>query len=156
MDWSQDLNIGTKEAQGFIDSYFLKHIRRSKEFLDNTVAQAKEKGYTRTLFGRIRPIPELSSGNFMTRQFGERVAMNALIQGTAADIIKIAMIRVHDRLIREHFRSRLILQVHDELLIETAEEEKEKVIALFGRRNAKSSRSESGTCRRYGMRTGLV
>lgn len=127
---SQDLNIGTKEAQGFIDSYF-ETYPKIKEFLDNTVAQAKEKGYTRTLFGRIRPIPELSSGNFMTRQFGERVAMNAPIQGTAADIIKIAMIRVHDRLIREHFRSRLILQVHDELLIETAEEEKEKVIALL-------------------------
>lgn len=104
---SQDLNIGTKEAQGFIDSYF-ETYPKIKEFLDNTVAQAKEKGYTRTLFGRIRPIPELSSGNFMTRQFGERVAMNAPIQGTAADIIKIAMIRVHDRLIREHFRSRLI------------------------------------------------
>ena len=127
---SQDLNIGTKEAQGFIDSYF-ETYPKIKEFLDNTVAQAKEKGYTRTLFGRIRPIPELSSGNFMTRQFGERVAMNAPIQGTAADIIKIAMIRIHDRLIREHFRSRLILQVHDELLIETAEEEKEKVIALL-------------------------
>ena len=99
---SQDLNIGTKEAQGFIDSYF-ETYPKIKEFLDNTVAQAKEKGYTRTLFGRIRPIPELSSGNFMTRQFGERVAMNAPIQGTAADIIKIAMIRVHDRLIRGTF-----------------------------------------------------
>ena len=72
------------------DSYF-ETYPKIKEFLDNTVAQAKEKGYTRTLFGRIRPIPELSSGNFMTRQFGERVAMNAPIQGTAADIIKIAM-----------------------------------------------------------------
>lgn len=127
---SQDLNIGTKEAQGYIDSYF-ETYPKIKKFLDETVAKAKEKGYTRTLFGRIRPIPELSSGNFMQRQFGERVAMNAPIQGTAADIIKIAMIRVHDRLIREHFRSRLILQVHDELLIETAEEEKDAVIALL-------------------------
>ena len=91
----------------------------------------KEKGYSRTLYGRIRPIPELSSGNYMQRQFGERVAMNAPIQGTAADIIKIAMIRVHDRLLKEGFKSRLILQVHDELLIETVQEEKDAVIALL-------------------------
>lgn len=127
---SQDLNIPQKEAQGFIDSYFQTYPK-IKEFLDQTVAQAKECGFTRTLFGRIRPIPELSSSNFMQRQFGERVAMNAPIQGTAADIIKIAMIRVHDRLIREGYKSRLILQVHDELLIETAEEEKEAVIVLL-------------------------
>lgn len=127
---SQDLNIPQKEAQGFIDSYFQTYPK-IKEFLDRTVAQAKECGFTRTLFGRIRPIPELSSSNFMQRQFGERVAMNAPIQGTAADIIKIAMIRVHDRLIREGYKSRLILQVHDELLIETAEEEKEAVIVLL-------------------------
>lgn len=127
---SQDLNIPQKEAQGFIDSYFQTYPK-IKEFLDQTVAQAKECGFTRTLFGRIRPIPELSSSNFMQRQFGERVAMNAPIQGTAADIIKIAMIRVHDRLIRESYKSRLILQVHDELLIETAEEEKEAVIVLL-------------------------
>lgn len=127
---SQDLNIPQKEAQGFIDSYFQTYPK-IKEFLDQTVAQAKECDFTRTLFGRIRPIPELSSSNFMQRQFGERVAMNAPIQGTAADIIKIAMIRVHDRLIREGYKSRLILQVHDELLIETAEEEKEAVIVLL-------------------------
>ena len=127
---SQDLNIPQKEAQGFIDSYFQTYPK-IKEFLDRTVAQAKECGFTRTLFGRIRPIPELSSSNFMQRQFGERVAMNAPIQGTAADIIKIAMIRVHDRLIREGYKSRLILQVHDELLIETAESEKDAVIALL-------------------------
>ena len=127
---SQDLNIPQKEAQGFIDSYFATYPK-IKEFLDQTVAQAKECGFTRTLFGRIRPIPELSSSNFMQRQFGERVAMNAPIQGTAADIIKIAMIRVHDRLIREGYKSRLILQVHDELLIETAESEKDAVIALL-------------------------
>lgn len=127
---SQDLNIPQKEAQGFIDSYFATYPK-IKEFLDQTVAQAKECGFTRTLFGRIRPIPELSSSNFMQRQFGERVAMNAPIQGTAADIIKIAMIRVHDRLIREGYKSRLILQVHDELLIETAESEKDAVVALL-------------------------
>ena len=127
---SQDLDIGQKEAQGYIDSYF-ETYPKIKEFLDRTVAEAKEKGVTKTLYGRIRPIPELSSSNYMQRQFGERVAMNAPIQGTAADIIKIAMIRVHDRLIRENYKSRLILQVHDELLIETAEEEKDAVIALL-------------------------
>jgi len=95
------------------------------------VSEAKEKGYIKTMFGRIRPIPELSSSNFMQRQFGERVAMNSPIQGTAADIIKIAMIRVHDRLLKENLKSKLILQVHDELLIETAEDEKEYVIELL-------------------------
>lgn len=127
---SQDLNIGKKEAQEYIDRYFATYPK-IKEFIDNTVAEAKETGKTSTIYGRIRPIPELSSSNFMQRQFGERVAMNAPIQGTAADIIKIAMIRVHDRLIREGYESRLILQVHDELLIETKESEREAVIALL-------------------------
>ena len=120
-----------KQTTSALDLNTLPKPVEIKEFLDQTVAQAKECGFTRTLFGRIRPIPELSSSNFMQRQFGERVAMNAPIQGTAADIIKIAMIRVHDRLIREGYKSRLILQVHDELLIETAEEEKEAVIVLL-------------------------
>jgi DNA polymerase-1 len=127
---SQDLDIGTKEAQGYIDSYF-ETYPRIKAYLDSCVSDAKEKGFSRTLYGRIRPIPELKSSNFMQRQFGERVAMNAPIQGTAADVIKIAMIRVHDRLLREGFSSKLILQVHDELLIETAEAEKDSVIALL-------------------------
>lgn len=127
---SQDLDISRGEAQEYIDSYF-ETYPRIKAFLDQTVADAKANGYTRTLFGRIRPIPELSSSNFMQRQFGERVAMNAPIQGTAADIIKIAMIRVHDRLLKEGYKSRLILQVHDELLIETVEAEKDAVIALL-------------------------
>ena len=127
---SQDLDISRKEAQDFIDRYF-EVYPKIKEFLDRTVEEAKQNGYTTTLFGRIRPIPELSSSNFMQRQFGERVAMNAPIQGTAADIIKIAMVRVHDRLIRENLKSRLVLQVHDELLIDTKEDEKEQVIALL-------------------------
>lgn len=127
---SQDLNIGRKEAQEYIDRYF-ETYPKIKAFMDKTVAEAKETGKTRTMFGRIRPIPELSSSNFMQRQFGERVAMNAPIQGTAADIIKIAMIRVHDRLLREGYASRLILQVHDELLIEAKEEEKEAVMHLL-------------------------
>ena len=127
---SKDLNIDIKEAQSFIDKYF-ETYPNIKAFLDGTVADAKSNGYTRTMFGRIRPIPELSSSNFMQKQFGERVAMNSPIQGTAADIIKIAMIKVHDRLISEGYKSRLILQVHDELLIETVAEEKEKVIELL-------------------------
>ncbi|MCM1284313.1 MAG: DNA polymerase I [Muribaculaceae bacterium] len=127
---SQDLDISQKEAKAYIDSYFATYPK-IKEFLDQSVEDAKKNGFTKTLYGRIRPIPELSSGNFMQRQFGERVAMNAPIQGTAADIIKLAMIRVHDRLLKEGFASRLILQVHDELLIETAESEKEAVIALL-------------------------
>lgn len=127
---SQDLNISRKEAQEYIDRYF-ETYPKIKELLDKLVEEAKETGKTRTMFGRIRPIPELSSGNFMQRQFGERVAMNAPIQGTAADIIKIAMIRVHDRLLKEGYASRLILQVHDELLVEAKEEEKENVIKLL-------------------------
>ncbi len=127
---SQDLDISRKEAQEYIDRYF-ETYPKIKEFIDNTVASAKEEGKTTTIYGRIRPIPELTSSNFMQRQFGERVAMNAPIQGTAADIIKIAMIRVHDRLIKEGYESRLILQVHDELLIETKESEKDTVIALL-------------------------
>ncbi len=119
---SQDLSISKKEAADYIERYF-ETYPKIKSFLDGLVTDAKEKGYSMTLFGRRRPVPELSSSNFMQRSFGERVAMNAPIQGTAADIIKIAMIRVHDRLAQEGLSSRLILQVHDELLIETKNEE---------------------------------
>jgi DNA polymerase-1 len=127
---AKDLNISKKEAQAYIDSYFATYPG-IKQFLDDTVENAKKEGMIRTMFGRIRPVPELSSSNFMQRQFGERVAMNSPIQGTAADIIKIAMIRVHDRLLREKRKSKLLLQVHDELLIETAENEKDDVIRLL-------------------------
>ena len=119
---SQDLSISRKEAQGYIEKYF-ETYPGIKRFLDDSVTFAKENGYSITMFGRRRPIPELSSGNFMQRSFGERVAMNAPIQGTAADIIKIAMIRVAKRLREEDLKSKLILQVHDELLIETALDE---------------------------------
>jgi DNA polymerase-1 len=127
---AKDLNISKKEAQEYIDSYFATYPG-IKKFLDDTVENAKKEGRIRTMFGRIRPVPELSSSNFMQRQFGERVAMNSPIQGTAADIIKIAMIRVHDALLREKRKSKLLLQVHDELLIETAEDEKDDVIRLL-------------------------
>ena len=127
---SQDLSITRKEAADYIEKYF-ETYPGVKQFLDGLVSDAKEKGYARTLFGRRRPMPELSSGNFMQRSFGERVAMNAPIQGTAADIIKIAMIRVHDRLEKEKMKSRLILQVHDELLVEARKEEAKKVAAIL-------------------------
>ena len=94
-----------------------------KNFLDGLVEDAKKTGYSVTKFGRRRPVPELSSGNFMQRSFGERVAMNAPIQGTAADIIKIAMINVDKKLKERNMRTRLILQVHDELLLEAPEDE---------------------------------
>lgn len=123
---SQDLSISKKEAAEYIEKYF-ETYPGIKAFLDSCVQSAKEKGYSVTMLGRRRPVPELSSDNFMQRSFGERVAMNAPIQGTAADIIKIAMVRVDGRLRREGFRSRLILQVHDELLVETAGEEIEQV-----------------------------
>lgn len=123
---AEDLNISKKEAADYIEGYF-KTYPGVKAFLDATVEEAKKTGITRTLFGRIRQIPELSSSNFMQRSFGERVAMNAPIQGTAADIIKIAMIRVHKRLKQEHCKSSLILQIHDELLIETEQSEVELV-----------------------------
>ena len=123
---SQDLSISKKEAAQYIEQYFATYPK-VKEFIDKLVADAKEKGYTETMFGRRRPIPELSSSNFMQRSFGERVAMNAPIQGTAADIIKIAMIKVWKALKEEGLKSRLILQVHDELLIETAQEEEARV-----------------------------
>ena len=119
---AEDLNISRKEASDYIDSYFATYPD-VKRFIDESVEHAKKTGMTKTMFGRIRQIPELSSSNFMQRSFGERVAMNSPIQGTAADIIKIAMIRVYERLRAEHCESELVLQIHDELLIETKEDE---------------------------------
>ena len=119
---SEDLSISKKEAAEYIKSYF-ENYGRVKEFMDETVEHAKENGYVVTLFNRRRPVPELKSGNFMTREFGKRIAMNSPIQGTAADIIKIAMINVYKRLKRENLKSRLLLQIHDELLIEALDNE---------------------------------
>ena len=123
---SQGLSITRKEAADFIEQYF-RTFPQIKAFLDYEVQSAKEKGWCETMFGRRRPVPELKESNFMRRSFGERVAMNAPIQGSAADIIKIAMIGVDHRLRREGLKSRLVLQVHDELLVEAALDEVERV-----------------------------
>lgn len=127
---SHGLSISRYEAQEYINDYF-RTYPKIKAFLDGLVKSAKETGYARSLFGRKRPVPELKASNFMQRSFGERVAMNSPIQGTAADIIKIAMIRVSDRLRKEGMRSRLILQIHDELLIEAPHDEAEKAAQIL-------------------------
>ncbi len=120
------MSITRKEALQYIERYF-ETYPKVKEFLDHLVEIGKEQGYVTTMFGRRRPIPELKSSNFMQRSFGERIAMNSPIQGTAADIIKIAMNRVDKRLKEEGYHSRIVLQVHDELLIEVKKEELENV-----------------------------
>ncbi|MBQ6575834.1 MAG: DNA polymerase I [Lachnospiraceae bacterium] len=127
---SEDLGISRKEAKDFIEEYFAT-FPGVKDYLDRCVEDAKKNGYVVSLFNRRRPMPELTSSNFMQRSFGERVAMNAPIQGTAADIMKIAMIRVRNRLIAEGLKSRVILQVHDELLVEAAEDEAAKVRTIL-------------------------
>ena len=127
---SQDLSISRKEAQQYIEDYFAMYPA-VHDYLERMKKEAKETGYSVTAFGRRRPIPELKSSNFMQRSFGERVAMNAPIQGTAADVIKLAMIRVYDRLLKDGLQARMILQIHDELLIEAPEAEKDKVIEIL-------------------------
>ena len=126
----EDLGISRKEATEYIERYF-ETYPDVKRFLDGLVKTGRKYGEVKTMYGRVRPIPELKSGNFMQRSFGERVAMNSPIQGTAADIIKIAMIRVDQRLRREGLRSRIVLQVHDELLVETWKEELEQVQSIL-------------------------
>jgi DNA polymerase-1 len=127
---SEDLSISRQEASEYIERYFATYPG-VKEFLNRMVETAREKGQVTTLYGRIRPVPELKSSNFMQRNFGERIAMNSPIQGTAADIMKIAMIRVDKRLHEEGLKARIILQVHDELLVETPIEEQEQVNQLL-------------------------
>lgn len=129
---SQDLSISNKEATAYIEEYF-KTYPGIKKFLDKLVTDAKAKGYCESMFGRRRPVPELNSSNYMQRSFGERVAMNSPIQGTAADIIKYAMLHVYDALKAAKLKSKLILQIHDELLIETHIEETDKVQEILSR-----------------------
>lgn len=123
---SEDLNIPRKQAKMYIEEYLASYPEISK-YMDSVVKKAKEDGYVETLFNRRRNIPELKSSNFNVRSFGERIALNTPIQGTAADIIKIAMINVYERLNKEKLNSKLILQIHDELIIEAEQSELEKV-----------------------------
>lgn len=127
---AQDIGVTRKQAGEFIRSYLATYPGVAN-YMDSIKASAKEKGYVETLFGRRRALPELQSKNFNIRSFGERVAMNTPIQGTAADIIKIAMVRVHDRLERENLQSRMILQVHDELILEAPISEQEYAMQLL-------------------------
>ncbi|NLL79815.1 MAG: DNA polymerase I [Clostridiales bacterium] len=135
---SQDLSITRKEADEYIEQYFSTYPK-VKQFLNQLVEDAKKQGYVTTMFGRRRPVPELSSSNFMQRSFGERVAMNSPIQGTAADIIKIAMIQVWKGLKEAGLSSRLILQVHDELLLEVPKQEKEQAEKILSERMQKAA-----------------
>jgi len=123
---SQNLGIDRDEAAAYIENYF-RRLPRVKAFIEETIAIARSQGYVATVFGRRRPIPELASGSFQERSLGERLAVNSVIQGSAADIIKVAMIRCHERLESEFPRSRLVLQVHDELVFEAPEEEAARV-----------------------------
>ncbi|MBR3288665.1 MAG: DNA polymerase I [Lachnospiraceae bacterium] len=122
----EDLHIDTKEAKEYIEKYFAKY-RKVKEYLDRTVEEAKNNGYIKTYYGRIRPIPEFKVGNAMQKAFAKRVAMNSPIQGTAADIMKLAMINVDSELEKQKLKSRIVLQVHDEILIECKKGEETKV-----------------------------
>ena len=122
----QDLHISKKEAEEYIERYFATYPG-IKKFLDSAVEIAKKEGFVASLMGRRRPVPELSSSNFMQRSFGERIAMNSPIQGTAADIMKVAMVRVEQRIKEEQLQSKLLLQIHDELLVETHPDEVEQV-----------------------------
>lgn len=123
---SEDLSISRNEAKEYINNYF-KTYPSIKAFLDNQVKIAKDKGYVKTLYGRIRPIPEIKSSNFMQRAFGDRIAMNSPIQGTAADIIKLAMISLDEELEKSGYDAKIVLQVHDELLVEALDEHAEEV-----------------------------
>ena len=126
---SQDIGVTVAQAKEYMEKYF-QHYSGVRAYMDHVVEQARQDGYVTTLFGRRRWVPELKSSNFNTRSFGERVALNAPIQGTAADIIKLAMIRVRDRLRTEGLEGRLVLQVHDELIVECPEGEAQRVCAL--------------------------
>jgi DNA polymerase-1 len=127
---AQDIGVSRNEAKAYMERYFEKYSG-VRSYMNRIVAQAKEDGYVSTVMGRRRPLPEINSSNFNQRSFGERVALNAPIQGTAADIIKLAMIRVQNRLKAQGLTGRLVLQVHDELIVECPREESEQVAALL-------------------------
>ena len=126
----EQIGVSRKVAKAYIDEYLNKYSG-IKKFMEDIVEKAKEQGYVETLFNRRRYIPELKSNSYVVRQFGARIAMNTPIQGTAADIMKIAMIRVHQELEKRKLKSKLVLQVHDELIIEAEKSEKEEVKELL-------------------------
>jgi DNA polymerase-1 len=123
---AKELGVGPKEAQSYIDAYFERH-KGIKAYIERTLAAAHECGFVKTLFGRIRYIPELANSDANVRQFGERTAMNTPIQGTAADIIKMAMVNIYRRMKERKSRSHLIMQIHDELVFEVPEDEVEEM-----------------------------
>ena len=123
---SQDIGVSVAEAKEYMDRYLSKYSG-VRQYMKDIVAKAKEDGYVSTIYGRRRNLPELKSSNFNVRSFGERVALNMPIQGTAADIMKIAMIKVRDRLKNEGLKAKILLQIHDELIVECPESEADKV-----------------------------
>lgn len=127
---SQDIGVWPNEAKAYMEAYMEKY-HGVRDYMKHIVELAREQGYVTTLYGRRRYLPELRSSNFNMRSFGERVALNMPIQGTAADIIKLAMVNVHRRLEKEGLRAKLILQVHDELIVECPESEREVVSILL-------------------------
>jgi len=127
---SQDLGVTTADAKDYMDAYF-ERFPGVKKYMEDVVAKAREDGFVETLFRRRRALPEIKASKFATRSFGERVALNMPIQGTAADIMKLAMVRVFDRLRAERLEARLIMQVHDELIVECPEQEAEQVKTLL-------------------------
>ncbi|MCI5165314.1 MAG: DNA polymerase I, partial [Candidatus Electrothrix sp. GM3_4] len=126
---SEQLGIGRKEAQTFIDRYFV-HYPGIQQFMDNIMDQARVDGYVTTLLGRRRQLPEINASNRNRRQFAERMAINTPIQGTASDIIKLAMMKVHEELCGQQTQARLLLQIHDELVLEVPEDELESISSM--------------------------
>jgi DNA polymerase-1 len=129
---SKSLKIKKTEAAKYIENYFRKHAG-VKKFIDDVIAQAKKDGYVCTLLGRKRPLPDINSPNMGLRNFAERTAINTPVQGTAADIIKVAMINIHNQLIKKELRTKMLLQVHDELVFEVPDDELDEVAGLVGR-----------------------
>ena len=127
---AEQIKVTKKEAKAYIEEYLRKY-KGIKEYMDKIDQIAKEKGYVTTIFGRRRNIPELKSQNYMIRQFGSRAALNMPIQGTAADIMKLAMIEVNKKIEEYNLKTKILLQVHDELLLEVPQEEKEKVTKML-------------------------
>ena len=126
---SEDLNISLKEAEKFINNYFTTYPE-IKTYMDKQIEFAEQNGYVTTLFNRKTYIPELSSKNYMTRQFGKRIAMNAPIQGTAADILKVAMVKIKENFDKNNIKSQIILQIHDEVVLDVFPEELDQVIDI--------------------------